>query len=99
MTVERIRELVEQEIAGVHANIEKVRGSGVYIEHIERWRIHLEAYHKVREMIDRTLAEDALTRKADVLTGDNASTGRIHRRSTSSRRADPLRGVPALPLE
>lgn len=56
-TIERIRALVDQEIASVKANIKKVSGSGVYVEHIERWHIHLEAYYKVCEMLDHAMVE------------------------------------------
>ena len=61
MTTEHIRQLIDQEIAIVTANIERMKGVGVYVENCDRWRIQLEAYHKMREMIDRTMVEQAET--------------------------------------
>jgi bacterioferritin-associated ferredoxin len=56
MTIQQIKNLIDQEIATTIANIQRHQGVGVYVEACQKWHVQLQTYLKVRGMFDQVMA-------------------------------------------
>lgn len=49
--MKKLIQLIEAEIVRTRANIERHKGSGVYVENCRVWNHHLEAYERLLGLI------------------------------------------------